>query len=251
MARVSLADLRARVLQRADIKAATATSWVTDSELDQLINTAIARLHSILVVAYEDYFVAEPKTVALTPGKERYDLVTDLGLVDLAGNPTLYKLRDLFITTGAGTTLSRQRLRQLNLNELGRSTGVQYGANYGGYAGTQRYRIMGNFLLLTPIPPATAGFNLELWYVPQPTKLVAPSDFLDYSIVFGWEDYIINDAVINIRLKEESDVSALMARQQEFERHVMTTAASRNVGEAERVTDVALEGEFDYSRYGF
>lgn len=230
---VTLAQLRTRAFQRVDMVNST---FATTAEANQLVNTAGARLHDLLVTSYEDYFQLV-KTFSLTANKEAYDLVADLNLVDANGNPSFYKVIDIFVTTGSGANLSRQKLRRFNTNELSRinnpllvPTAMPWPVLY--------YRLVGSKLYFEPIATSTAGYSIELWYAPQFVQLVADADTLDYGVVFGWDEFIVNDVAINLRLKEESDVSALMARQAEFERKVAAGAQNRDSAEPSRVVDV-------------
>lgn len=235
MAGQTLLQLRTRVLQRTDM---VNSQFVTTAEVTQLINTAGARLHDILVTAYEDYYVTKATGFALVAGKEAYDLVADCAITDFQ------KTLQVFLTTGTGTTLSRYPLRRFNTRQLGRLNNPQLTATTVAPP-LLFYRMVGNKLYLEPIPAGgVSGWLCEIWYVPQFVQLVADADTLDYSIAFGWDEYIVNDAAINIRLKEESDVSGLMARQQEFERRLEAVTQARDIGEPSRVVDVESGGYY-------
>lgn len=239
MARVTLVDLQSRALQRVD---AVNSQFVSTSELNYLINVGVARLHDILVTAYEDYYSTR-KLFSLVAGQEAYDLVTDLGLIDGSGNPLFYKVLELFAVTGSGSNISRQKLKMFNRNELTRLNNPVLTPTYTVFP-VLCWRLEGTKLFMEPVPTSAAGFQIELWYVPQITPLVADADTIDYSVVQGWEEYIVNEVAINIRLKEESDVSGLMARQAEFESRVTAAAGNRSLGDAPRVVDV--EGNWGY-----
>lgn len=245
MARVSQQELRDRILQRADIKTADANTWVTLTELDQLINTAGARLHGLLVDAFEDHFVSRAN-FTLQTGKESYDLVADIGLVDANNNPLFYKLRELFLTTGSGPSLLRYRLQQFNTRDLGRMAPIStvYAAYIPYNLPTLSYRLMGNKIYFAPIP-SSGGLTLEIWYIPQfvpftvnASVQAAQAAFLDYSVIPGWDDFIVNDSVIDIRNKEESDVTAFMAVHNDFIKDIQRTSKNRNTAIAQTVTDV-------------
>ena len=221
---VTLAQLRTRCQQRVDM---VNSSFATTAEINQLINTAGARLHALLVTAYEDYFF---KTTTFSlPAAETYDLsanVTDL-----------YKIIQVFLTIGSGTSLSRFALRRFNANEV-----PQFG-NSAIFPATMilpvvYYCVQGGKMYFEPIPTSSNGYSVELWYAPQFTQLVNDTDTLDYSFAFGWEEYIVNDVAINLRLKEESDVSGLIARQNQFEQQLQAIVQNRDVAEASRVVDV-------------
>jgi hypothetical protein len=233
-ATVTLAQLRTRALQRVDM---VNSGLVTTAEVNQLINVAGARLHDLLVCAYEDYYQTTT-TFSLTAGKEYYDLISDLSLVDGSGNPTFYKMLEIFLTFGSGATLSRYKLRKFNTNEIGLLNNPQLTPAYT-IMPIVYWRLEGQRLYLEPIPTSTpAGFNCELWYAPQYVQLINDGDLIDYGVVFGWDEFIVNDVAINLRLKEESDISGLLARQQDFERKLEAAAQGRDISEPGRVQDV-------------
>lgn len=56
--------------------------------------------------------------------------------------------------------------------------------------------------------------------------------------VAGWEEYIVIDAAIKCKDKEESDVSVLIARKNEKKKDIEGIAANRDPGSASRTVDV-------------
>lgn len=248
MAQVTLQDLINRALQRTDmVNNAGASNFASTAELTYLANAAHARLYDLLVDAYEDYYQST-LTFSLTSGKEYYDLVSDLNMVDGSSNPTFYKVKNVFLTTGSGSSLSRYPLRRFNENELARlNNAVRLPILLS--LPTLYWRLEGTRLYFEPIPSATtSGYSVELWYVPQVTKLVNLTDTLDYQTVFGWDEYIVNDMAINLKIKEESDTSALERRQAQFEQKLEAAASNRATSEPARVvdTDTYLNGFWGY-----
>ena len=243
MAAVTLQDLISRALQRADMVSNAGTSnFATTAELTYLANAAVARLHDKLVTAYDDQFVLI-KNFSLVNGQEQYDLSSDLNLIDGSGNPTFYKIREIFLTTGSGTTLARYRLRRFNTSELpvlNNALAQPILLNIP----TTMYRLVGTKLFFEPVPSGAGGYNVELWYVPQVVKLVNLTDAVDYQTVFGWDEYVVNEIAINLKLKEETDTGPLQARQQEFERQLDIAIQDRNIGATSRVTDVYVGSGF-------
>lgn len=228
MAAQTLLQLRTRALQRADM---VNSQFVTTAEVTGLVNVALARLHDLLVTAYEDYYVTVATPFGLTVNKEAYDLVADCGIVDFE------KIICVFLTTGSGATLSRFKLRKFRTNELGRLNNPQLIVLNLAPA-LLWYRCMGNKLYLEPMASGgVSGWNCEVWYVPQAPTLVADSDTTDAGIVNGWDEFIVNEVAINLRLKEESDISGLMARQQVFEQKLEAVAQARDTSDPERVVD--------------
>lgn len=74
----------------------------------------------------------------------------------------------------------------------------------------------------------------------------APVQIFDYNTpidgVAGWEEYIVIDAAIKCKDKEESDVSVLAARKNEKRKEIEGMAANRDPGSAARVADVMSNG---------
>jgi len=220
----TLAQLRTRLRQRVDM---VNSQFVTDAECNQLLNTAGARLHDLLITADpERYMTTAP--ITLVNGTESYSLPTDF-----------HTMLQLFATTGSGATLQRVPLRKFNLKELSSQPSPYSLGTYA--APVVWYRLEGNKVYIWPVAASVTGWALELWYAPQYVDMVADGDTVDYGVVSGWDEYIIDDAAINIRLKEESDVSGLMARLQEFEVRVVTTAKYRDSAEPSRVVNVNAE----------
>lgn len=218
----TLLQLRTRLRQRVDM---VNSQFVTDAECNGLLNTAGARLHDLLITADpERYMTTAP--IALVAGTEAYTLPSDF-----------HTMLQLFATTGSGTTLQRVPLRKFNVRDMGSRVNPYLSATTV-ESPVVSYRMEGNKIYIWPMPTGVSGWALELWYAPQYVDLVADGDTVDYGVVSGWDEYVINDAAINTRLKEESDISGLMARLQEFEARVVTTSKYRDSAEPSRVVDV-------------
>ena len=68
----TLATLRNRVRQRADMEN---NNFVSDSEVNQYINSSYAELYDLLVAKFEDYYVADPLEFAISSGSSTYNLL--------------------------------------------------------------------------------------------------------------------------------------------------------------------------------
>lgn len=88
---VTLAQLRTRVRQRADIENDT---HVSDTELNTYINDAITHLWDMLVMAAEPDYYRQTVTLTLVPGQLAYALSS----VFPAGN--FYKIRQVYVQDG-------------------------------------------------------------------------------------------------------------------------------------------------------
>lgn len=220
----TLSNLRSSARRKADQEN---SEFVVDAELDDYINEGVAELHDLLVTVFQDYFKSS-ENVTLVADTEAYALPS-----------TFYKLLGAFYVSGG----IRYPLQQFAMNELGEWEADRIVPVISGQY--LRYRIVGNEIFFTPKPNG-AG-TVELWFVPQPTKLVGNTDTVSYAVVIGWEEYISNHAAIRMLQKEESDSTPLLLRQQKLEQRIRAAARGRNAAAPQRVTDV-YSGRRNYPR---
>jgi hypothetical protein len=91
---------------------------------------------------------------------------------------------------------------------------------------TLRYHLQGGSIRFVPVPSTTQ--TLKLWYVPAQTPMTDTADTLDG--VNGWEEYVVIDAAMKALIKEESDVSALMAQKEAIKRRIESMSQNRDAG---------------------
>ncbi len=213
---VTLSDLRTQALDLSDLtnSASPVTARVTD-----YVNAALGELWDILTTSFEDY-VRSTSTITISAGTSAYSLPSDF-----------YKAIKVFSAVGD----DRYRLERFSLDE--------YDTISDPYAGSVtstsslRYRIMGNQILFAPMP-ASSG-SVELWYVPQLTKLSGDSDTVHVSIPVGWEDFVALAAAVRLRIRDQQDASQLQALKQEARARILAAAEDRDTGEPQRITDVS------------
>lgn len=205
------------------------SDFVTDQELNTYINSSIAELHDILVQSYgSDYFLSEYdfNTIADT---DSYDLPEDF-----------YKLMgvDARIADNEFHTLM-----QFSFADRRRYQSTSGWSDY--FLPNVRYRVMGNQLRFTPTPDS--AYEIKVWYTPVSAKLVDDTDELqDYN---QFSEYVIVDAAIKMMLKEESDVSVLMAQKAELKRRIEEASQNRDAGNPDQIIDVhARADEYWYRR---
>jgi hypothetical protein len=99
------------------------------------------------------------------------------------------------------------------------------------------YMMMGQTLRIVPTPQKVT--NLLMWYVPMYVDLTADTDTLEMAMVPGWQEFIINQAVIAARIKEESDTAPLERRQQAIMGLMQASMINRDMGQHQRVVDVS------------
>lgn len=209
----TLATLRTRCQERVDKVNST---FVSTAEWTRLINQAYARLYAVLTSKYPDYY-STSANLAVTSGVEYTALPS-----------SFYKATALFYLDGT----TRRPMEEFNLHDLGSFANPWPSTS----AIVTAYRLVGANVYWFP-KPGESG-TVELWYIPQVTRLASDSDVISAQVVDGWEEFIINDVAAKVRVKEERDPRPHWAANEEFLRHVEADAASRNVARAPTVVDV-------------
>tara|TARA_R100000234_G_scaffold83272_1_gene52749 strand:- start:5073 stop:5780 length:708 start_codon:yes stop_codon:yes gene_type:complete len=214
----TLAQLITRVRQRADM---VGSAFVSDSEIVDYINVAMAEIHDLLVDKYEDYYVST--TTYTLPG----------------GNPgtlpaTFYKALGVdFDSGGVSYRLKRYSFQERNMYN-------SPGAVAARIADT-RYAIQGNQIKFIP-DPTTSG-TVTLHYVPEAQRFSSGSTSativsLAPAIANGYEEYVVVDAAIKCLLKEESDVQPHMVYKEQLRKRLEAAAGNRDAGESYKISDV-------------
>jgi len=213
---ITLSDLRTRVLDRADM---TGSAFAVEARVNEYINNALSELYDLLVETHEDYFY-DVETITLVSGTEDYDLPSDF-----------YKVLKVFYLSSGGV---RSPMRRFTLDMLDR-----YGNEWvpstadGVYT---MYRVIGDKIRFSP-EPAGAG-SAELYYIPQFEEMDGDDTDVTFTLPqIGWIDYAVVDAAMQLLIREESDVSALMARKAEMKDRIKRAAEQRDAGEPDSIID--------------
>lgn len=219
----TLADLRTRLYQRFDSGIA---GYVGTAEANSLINEGARHLHN-WVASEAEYYIWKESTLQLVQGQSDYPVSPDLQKVLKIFRPASYSI--------TGQTPCWLPMDRIMPEEY---TGLNFGAYQGPVPFTARaYLLMGQTLRILPMPQANPG-QLLLWYVPKYQDLVNDTDVCEISNDPGWEEFIVNQAAIACRLKEESDTSQLEKRQQEIMQIIQASVINRDMGRHQRVVDV-------------
>lgn len=225
------------------------SEFLTTDEWNANINQSTFELFDILTTKYgEDFFVASPYTIETT-GAKNYALPD--GSAAFAVNnvtpPAVYKMIgvDCGVAVGNNAWVTLPRYNWIDRN---RFIYPQLQANALGVFNLS-YRQMGNQLYFIPNP--SAGQFIQIWYVPVMTMLLQDTDMLSFSIS-GWSEYVIVDAAIKALLKEESfdHANALMGSKAALLERIETTAANRDVGQPNTISDTRSNTGF-YDGGGF
>ena len=218
---ITLLELRTQARERADQEN---SEFISDSELNNYINSSIAELTDLLISCYENDYNIETytfNTVGQTPG---YDLPADF-----------YKLRGVDCQINGPDWFS---LRPFNFNERNRNQDFSWGLMNGPNI---RYRLLGNQIYFSPAPDGV--YPIRIWYTPLATKLTADGDTLND--LNQYAEYVITDAAIKMLQKEESDVSVLMAQKAALTKRIQDMASNRDAGQPESISDIYAEND-DY-----
>ncbi len=223
--------------------------FITLDEWNSNINQSMYELYDILVTKFgDDYFLATPYVFSTT-GAGQYPLPDGSATYQNINSQTadaVYKLVgvDCGVAVGNNAWVTLPRFNWIDRNKF---IYPQLSANAVGVFNLS-YRQMGNNLEFIPKP--TAGQYIQVWYVPVMTQLLKDTDMLAFSIS-GWSEYVIVDAAIKALTKEESDVSILMAAKAALLERIETTAANRDIGQPNSVSDTRSNtGFFDGSGFG-
>jgi hypothetical protein len=214
MASVDLLALRTRARQRADMEN---SRFVSDSELNTYINASIKELYDLLIASRgENYYVTGPISIDLVPGTSSYPLEADF-----------YKLLgvDWVQSTTEASSLKEFKWQERNFFR------TPFASNE--YSNL-RYQIRGNNIVFIPTP--NNGQNVQYWYIPQASNLTSDDDTFDG--INGWEEYVIIDAAIKMRVKEESPVDYLILAKQEMKDRIKQSSQGRDSLHPSRVVDV-------------
>lgn len=223
---ITLSQLRTGSRQRADMEN---SDFISDTELNGYINSEIAELHDLLIGAYDSDYNVRSVTFSTAANDGEYDLPN--GTL-YSSAPAFYKLRGVDIQNGNKWIT----LKPFNFNERNRSSDLSLGLVGGPNV---RYRLLGSSLMFAPAPDGI--YTVKLWYIPVATKLTADADTLDD--LNQYSEYVMVGAAIKMLLKEESDVTVLMAQKMALAQRIKEMAQNRDAGQPEAVSDIYAENE--------
>ncbi len=217
----TLATLRTRSRQDADM---VNSAFISDAELLSMLNASYQELYDLLIDTHEDHFITSA-AFTLSSG--------DAGVYALPAD--FLKLRGLDYLHGS------DYLTVLPFNWANRNafSGISTWPDVAGIA----YRLMGTNLRIEPNTHATGTYRL--WYVPSLTLLAVDADVVNTVITrAGWEEYLVVDAAIKMKQKEESDVAVLSGQKAALIRRINAAAANRDADQPLTVTDTRSMGYY-------
>jgi hypothetical protein len=188
------------------------SSYVEDTEWLEFSRDGYRQLYNLLSKKFEDYFSQ--------PGAEL--VIGSDGTVDVYSD--LQKLHGVDIkSTGRWVGLNPRTLRERNAgrSRVFRSLG---------------YRLMSRKLYFFPSESAS-GQTVRLWYTPLCPKITALSESIPIEME-QWSEYLVLHNAIRAAMKEETDISALKALQDEIRFDIEEQAMTRSLENADGVEDV-------------
>lgn len=203
----------------ADVRACSDTendTHVTDAQITEFLNQAIAELYDLLVDARGHEYYITTGTISLVAGTEKYNLPSDF-----------YQMLHVEIAIGNWNydVLPYSIHERTKYNQLVAAT------TYPGL-----YRVMGSQISFLPVP--RAAFTVTIYYVPFPTRLSAGSDTFDG--IAGWEEYAVWRAAAYVLAKEESDPSFALQMLANLKDRIQRMADKRSSAGNERVRDTLV-----------
>lgn len=221
----TLADLRQRFYDRFD---EGQSGYIDTAQANRLLNEGGRWLHNWIVSSSEQYIM------------RMYPLTVVTNQQDYPLPPDFFKDIKVFgvYVAQAGNIPYYFPLRRLMLNEY--KGGPSTSFRYPDYLAPFGYLILGNILRISPIP-INVNYNIEMWYAPHYQEMLNDGDTPDVSVAPGWDEFIINHAVIGAKLKEESSVADMVQRQAEIKKMIEEQIVNRDLGMPQRVTDLEYQ----------
>lgn len=227
---VTRASLIARAAQRAN------TSGYADAsaggEISGLVDLSLAKVHNLLVSLYEDYFTSR-WLIALINNHDTYALPTNF-----------FKIRQVFYEN---QSTYRWPLRRMNLADMNNIPMTNYYMNL-----PVGYALVGSNLQVYPKPSVSAGSPIKLlvYYITQYEPPTSDSTPIDFQVAFGWDEWVVNDVVYQIRTKAMMPADDVLRERMELERKMISQAKHRDASGPARVRNTGWDGVVPYGPWG-
>ncbi len=219
MANVEFSTLKQRAQRRADM---VNSSFVSDDEIKDYVNSSIAELYDFLVKSYEDYFVATKEyTAPLASGGEALPTSSDSG-------GAFYKALGVDYNSGGITsTLKAYSFSERNV----------YNTPYAviDRLAEPMYKVEGSKIKL--IPNNSQSGTITLFYVPLPTQFSTTVTEIE-TIIPGYEEYVVVATAIRMLMKEESDTRQLELEKNQLASRIIRALSPRDTSGSFAIRDV-------------
>lgn len=252
---MTLSQIRLASMQRAD---RVNSNFVTLPEYTTFINLALFELYDLLVTCFEDYFIGTPVQFTsdgttfiynLPDGKTTF--TNGLNQNTTFTSPPFYKIYGVDLAlqnaTNAYVTVNKFNFVDRNRFVYPNTASTIYGVF------NLQYRLLGNnsagVQQIMFIPTPSAGQAIRIWYVPRMTQLLQDTD-TTISGISGWLDYVIIRTAKYVLDKEESDTSKLDQELLFLKGRIEETAANRDQGIPDKVSDTRANNGSGYGGQG-
>ena len=228
---VTLAELRDRIRFKTDERPGGPTNvYVTDNDIDQIINEKIRKMYDVLVLAFENYY-ENTYNFNLAVSTATYTVPNDF-----------YQAKVLWLTWG---TNSYERVGRFQIQE----TPWYYTYNTFGRDTQKGYRVYGTgtgttYIEFAPVP--TVVIPVTFKYVPAFAGLVNDGDTFDS--INGWDDAVVYGATADILAQNNRDATFFYTQYRESMQAIREIADQRNSDSPKHVLDVCPD--YDYGPYG-
>jgi hypothetical protein len=227
---VTLSQLRSDALLYADERPNSASTFITTTEANRLVNLALAELYDLLVSAR---------------GHEHYETVTE-ATATVAGTATVNLPSDFYQLLSLHLKWSATDIEPVG--DLEHVADRHRLVNWGTWTqwSPKAFRIRGTVIEFFPTP-ATAT-TLQIRYIPAFTDLSMDASTFDG--VNGWEKLVALRAAIEMRAINRQPGGELEALYERELRRVEAMAAERSAATPKRIRDAAPEMRFGWPYHG-
>lgn len=216
--------IKARSLDIADL---TNTNFLSDDDIIEYINGSLAELYDLMINSFEDYFISTDN-ISVVSGTESYSLPSDF-----------YKAIKVYILING----DRHKLKRFTMEELENNNIYKYP-----FSRPAMYRLLGSNIYFTP-EPISSG-TVELWYIPEVTKISVLGDTVTFNIPVQWEEFLYLSVARKMIEREERDSTQVILRLKEVENRIERSVDERDLGEQQRIQDKRYNGYTNkYNRY--
>ncbi|MCZ6570632.1 MAG: hypothetical protein O7B23_10785 [Deltaproteobacteria bacterium] len=236
MAEVSLKDLRDAVIFRADLPVSEPRRY-SDAQIDLLINQSIRRFQGNLITWWGDDYFTRYESVSVSAGAQRN--------IDLAGD---IKIKNLIWIPGNATQNGRVqaiKLHRLDLAQFHRnvfpnalkwsiSDPPKWHVTYNPAAATNAE--ISPMYKIEFTPETAEDENLQLIHVSELPKLVDDAD--EFPTEFGWEDWIVLDVMVRIRIRDKQEASDVVRERAELAEAIREQAPEKAQSDIRTVRDI-------------
>jgi hypothetical protein len=240
MLTVTLLQIRNEVKLYADMRTGNTSGFLSDPELNDLINSKCQDLYELQILARPELFMVEQTSPinALNPcvSGNRLFFQFPCNFFSMMGLEILWatKIVELIPEIRAADSRRYEYLTWARYTPKG----YVFGSSIDG---------SGEGFWLVPAPPVD-GTMLRLRYIPAFPTLVNDTD--TFNSVDGWEHLVIYAAAKDILSIQQRDSTQMQALYQEELARIQRMALERNAQESRQVRDVDPE-RMHYSPFGY